>query len=206
MLWGFPFQTCGNVCGVIVAILAVVAQKVPNIWQNVILSQTRSLPSGLKWLLDPTTFSDYLREVIISWLVKGKTNVAFIENCVKSSRLPVLKDMEDMQQFVAHPTVGNVVEDNHQSVAHSTVGNIKEDNHQSVAYSTVGNVVEDNRHSVAHSTVGNVVEDNQQSKVGTPILKVKQMQHTVIDPPVQANVKGMEHCITDPHVLEKPEK
>jgi hypothetical protein len=61
-LKNFPFQTCGNVCGAIIAILAVVAQKVPNVWQK--LSPTGNLPSGLKWLLEPTTYSDYLRKLI----------------------------------------------------------------------------------------------------------------------------------------------
>ena len=122
-------NTCGNVCGVIVAILAMVAQKIPNIWKNVILSQTCTPPSGLKWLLQPTTYSDYLREMIISWLVKGETNVAFIENCLKSSLSPVLKVMEDIQPFMTNPIVGNV--------AHSPVVNVLEDNQKSVAQPTI---------------------------------------------------------------------
>ena len=137
-----PFQTCGNVCGVIVAILAVVAQKIPNIWQDVIFSQTCTLPSGLNWLLEPTTYSDYLREVIISWLVEGETNVAFIENCLKSSRSPVLKVMEDIQPFMTNPIVANV--------AHSPVLNVLEDTQKSVTQPTV---VEETQSYVTHSSV-----------------------------------------------------
>ena len=179
----FPFQTCGNVCGVIVAILAVVAQKIPNIWQNVIISQTGTLPSGLKWLLEPTTYSDYLREVIISWFVKGETNVAFIENCLKNS--PVLKVMEDIEPFMGNPIVANVAQNIPKSVAHPPVLNVLEDPQQSmaqptveeetqsyVAHPSVCNVVNDTQQSVAHPTVCNVVEDAQELASHTPAPNV----------------------------------
>jgi hypothetical protein len=108
----FPLQTCGNVCGAIVAILAVVAQKapdvwkngIPDVWKNGILLPTCNLPSSLKWLLDPTTYSDYLREVITSWLVKGQTDVSFIKTMLKKDDV-----FDEMQDSTPSPPAANVV-------------------------------------------------------------------------------------------------
>ena len=147
----------------------------------------------------PTVLYCHAQEKKVDWQHHGRhTAIRCPSNCWQHcGKHPAIRGSS---------TIGNVVEDSQQSMAHPTVGNVLEDTQQFVAHPTIGNVVEDTQQSMAHPTVGSVVEDTQQSKVSTPILEVKQTQHTVIDPPVQANVKGMQHSVTGPYVFEKPEK
>ena len=67
-LRNIPLQTCMNVCGAAVAILAAIPAKAPSLWKNVFLIQKGVLPDSLKWLLSPTVHSDFLRSTMISWL------------------------------------------------------------------------------------------------------------------------------------------
>lgn len=67
-LRNIPLQTCMNVCGTAVAILAAIPAKAPSLWKNVFLIQKGVLPDSLKWLLSPTVHSDFLLSTMISWL------------------------------------------------------------------------------------------------------------------------------------------
>eukprot|EP00794_Sanderia_malayensis_P013540 gene13540-14944_t len=71
----FPFQTCGNICGIIVIVLAGIAVRAPDLWKNVFLSRSNMIPDELEWLLDPSTHSDRLRVAVISWLLQGRIDV-----------------------------------------------------------------------------------------------------------------------------------
>ena len=73
-----PAQTCANVCGVAAAMLGAVACTAPELWKNVFLKRNTDLPTSLKWLLPPSTYSDFLRCTIISWLLTNCIDVAAI--------------------------------------------------------------------------------------------------------------------------------
>lgn len=73
-----PTQTCANVCGVAAAVLGAITCTVPELWRNVFLKRNSDLPTSLKWLLSPLTYSDFLRCTIISWLLTDCIDVAAI--------------------------------------------------------------------------------------------------------------------------------
>ena len=77
-LRNIPLQTCMNVCGAAVAILAAIAAKAPRLWKNVFLKRKGVLPDSLKWLMSPTVHSDFLRSTMISWLVTGSVDISFL--------------------------------------------------------------------------------------------------------------------------------
>ena len=77
-LQNLPIQTCGNVCGVTVAILGGIASAAPNLWRGVFLSDIAEMPDELKWLLSPSIYSDFLRCSLVSWLVNGKVDLKAI--------------------------------------------------------------------------------------------------------------------------------
>jgi hypothetical protein len=230
----FPFQTCGNVCGAIIAILAVVAQKVPNVWQKVILSPTGNLPSGLKWLLEPTTYSDYLRELIISWLVKGEIDVAFIENCLKDEVVQKIQDLvsatrpcesefvEKSMQSVAHPhpPVLKVLHDAQHSVARLPVSEI-ENALAPVVDPPAFNVLEDTQHSLARPppfemdeaqpsvvlpSILEVLGDTQNSAARLPSGEIDETPYTVVDPSVPVDVGKTQQSETIPPEIQEDQQ
>ena len=77
-LKNIPLQTCMNVCGAAVAILSAIAVEAPNLWSKVFLKRKGVLPASLKWLMSPTTHSDFLRSTLISWLIKGSVDISVI--------------------------------------------------------------------------------------------------------------------------------
>ena len=54
-----PLQTCMNVCGAAVAILSAIAIKAPNLRRKIFLKRKVVLPISLKWLMSPTTQSNF---------------------------------------------------------------------------------------------------------------------------------------------------
>ena len=73
-----PLQTCMNVCGAAVAILSAIAVKAPNLWRKIFLKRKVVLPISLKWLMPPTTQSNFLRRTLISWIIKGAVDISVI--------------------------------------------------------------------------------------------------------------------------------
>ena len=69
-----PLQTCQNVCGVISVIMASLCVVSPHVWSCLISSDCTLLPEELHWLKHPTMYSDYLRTVLISWLINNEVN------------------------------------------------------------------------------------------------------------------------------------
>ena len=70
-----PLQTCQNVCGVISVIMTSLCVVSPHVWSCLISSDCTLLPEELHWLKHPTTYSDYLRTVLISWLINNEVNL-----------------------------------------------------------------------------------------------------------------------------------
>ena len=64
-----PLQTCGNICGVIVAVMAAISCIDPILWRFGFLDSKSTLPSQISWLKKPTSHSCYLRRVLIHWLI-----------------------------------------------------------------------------------------------------------------------------------------
>lgn len=77
-LKNLPLQTCGNVCGVTVCILASIACVAPILWRQVFLDRKENLPEDVKWLMSPSAHSDFLRCSIISWLIGKKVDTRAI--------------------------------------------------------------------------------------------------------------------------------
>ena len=73
-----PTQMYANVCGVAVAVLGAISCTAPDLWRNVFLTRNMDLPTSLKWLLSPSTYSDFLKCTIISWLFIDCIDVASI--------------------------------------------------------------------------------------------------------------------------------
>jgi len=77
-LHNVPIQTCSNVCGVSVSVLASIACFSPILWKEKIISRKDVLPLELDWLRRPTDHSDFLRCCIISWLIKESVDITSI--------------------------------------------------------------------------------------------------------------------------------
>jgi len=71
-----PLQTCGNVCGVAVVFLAVIASCAPKLWREVFLVNNARFPDDLKWIMHPTSYSDFSRSKVICWLLEDRVEVA----------------------------------------------------------------------------------------------------------------------------------
>jgi hypothetical protein len=177
----------------------------------VILSPTGNLPSGLKWLLEPTTYSDYLRELIISWLVKGEIDVAFIENCLKDEVVQKIQDLvsatrpcesefvEKSMQSVARPPVLEVSDDAQHSVARPPVSEI-ENALAPVVDPPAFNVLEDTQHSLARPPPFEM-DEAQPSVVLPSILEVlDDTQHSVARPPSSGEIDETQYTVIDPSV------
>ena len=63
-----PLQKCGNVCGVIIIVMAAISCISPRLWRLGFLDVKKSLSSQISWLKDPTSHSSYLRRVLIHFL------------------------------------------------------------------------------------------------------------------------------------------
>lgn len=74
----YPLQTCGNVCGVVVAIMAAVAMANPMFILDM-CSPNCSNRAHNSFLKHPTKYSPYLRVTLISWLTLRKV---VIENVI----------------------------------------------------------------------------------------------------------------------------
>ena len=74
-LQNIPLQTCGNVCGVAVLFLAVIASCAPKLWREVFLANKARFPDDLKWIMHPT-YSDFMKSMVISWLLEDRVEVA----------------------------------------------------------------------------------------------------------------------------------
>ena len=74
-LKNIPLQTCGNVCGVIVAVMATIASVSPCIWRQVFLSHTKRVPGNVEWILSPTPNSDFLRCTLLSWIISREIDL-----------------------------------------------------------------------------------------------------------------------------------
>lgn len=82
-----PLQTCGNICGVIATTLGAICSLDQVLWRHGFLNQKVPLPEPIAWILTPTAHADYLRHVIIHWLMArhvdlkmlGRTNSPHFE-------------------------------------------------------------------------------------------------------------------------------
>ena len=90
-----PTQTCSNVCGVAVIIIGGIASAAPELWKHVFMKRYRNLPNHLRWMLDLSAHSDFLRYTVISWLLKGFIDVSLIgiyqvRNLAASKSIPTV--------------------------------------------------------------------------------------------------------------------
>lgn len=84
----YPLQKCGNICGAITLVVAVISVKKETIFRHLIG------PKSTKTLLhQPTKYGQYLRRQIVKWCATGDVNVRFLENvtfykdlCTSSNR------------------------------------------------------------------------------------------------------------------------
>ena len=73
-----PLQTCGNICGVIATILAAVSGLDQALWRQGFLNQKVPLPEPIAWMLTPTAHEDYLRHILIHWLVAKQVDLKML--------------------------------------------------------------------------------------------------------------------------------
>lgn len=64
----FPLQTCSNICGVAIIVVAVIAAKDISKFRDFALNK-QDFP--LKYLKDVSSFSDFLRLIILKWVCTG---------------------------------------------------------------------------------------------------------------------------------------
>ena len=62
-----PLQSCSNICGVIVVVMAAISCLNPTLWRSGFLDTKSSLPKEISWVKNPTVYSHYLRRVLIHW-------------------------------------------------------------------------------------------------------------------------------------------
>ena len=67
---GYPLQTCSNICGVVTAAMSALLYEKEELWPD----KAKSLPANLSWVLYPSRFSNYLRIVIMEWVITQKIN------------------------------------------------------------------------------------------------------------------------------------
>ena len=70
-----PLQTCGDVCGVAVLVMAAIASCAQQLWRESFLNKSKGLPTQLKWMINPTRYSDFLRWKLISWFLSSKVEI-----------------------------------------------------------------------------------------------------------------------------------
>ena len=91
-LKNIPLQACSNVCGIAMAILGGIACAAPRLWGGCNLNRKADIPATLQWLSNPSTHSDFLRCVIISWLITNTLDVSLIgvdpENIPRPKSVP----------------------------------------------------------------------------------------------------------------------
>ena len=73
-----PLQKCGNVCGVIVIVMAAISCISPRLWRLGFLDVKKTLSSQISWLKDPTSHSSYLRRVLVHWLISKDVDLKLL--------------------------------------------------------------------------------------------------------------------------------
>ena len=56
--------------------LAAIASCAPKLWRDVFLVNNAKFPDDLKWILHPSSCSDFMRNKVISWLLEDRVEVA----------------------------------------------------------------------------------------------------------------------------------
>lgn len=77
-LRNMPLQTCSNICGVAAAVMGAIACSAPTLWKDAFLNRCGILPSGLSWLMSPSSHSDFLRHIVISWLLTDSISLSML--------------------------------------------------------------------------------------------------------------------------------
>ncbi len=67
----YPLQNCSSVCGVVVATMAALLSQSRGIWPD----KSNCMPVEHMWIQSPSKYSDYLRKVLIEWVLNEDINL-----------------------------------------------------------------------------------------------------------------------------------
>ncbi|KAJ8319639.1 hypothetical protein KUTeg_002819 [Tegillarca granosa] len=93
-----PFQTCGNICGVVAIALCALSLNKPK-WEALIMNKTSNNDlATYEVIKNPSEHAKYLRFCLMSWIAAGNVNVNNICKCDN--------DSEEVEQFQYATDVG----------------------------------------------------------------------------------------------------
>ena len=67
----YPLQTCSSICGVTTATMAALLATDTSLWPSNTL-----VPQKIKWLQNPTIFADFLRQILMNWVITQKIEIS----------------------------------------------------------------------------------------------------------------------------------
>eukprot|EP00794_Sanderia_malayensis_P006481 gene6481-7221_t len=77
-LTNYPLQQCGEICGPITILMASLYVGAPKDWNDFIKLSKEPTDERLAWLKHPSDNSAYIRQVLASWFVNKRANLANI--------------------------------------------------------------------------------------------------------------------------------
>ena len=71
----YPLQTCSSICGVVTATMAALLATDEHLWPSNMVSV---VPHNMKLIENPSSFSAFLRQVLIHWVITQKLDTSML--------------------------------------------------------------------------------------------------------------------------------
>ena len=79
----YPIQTCSNVCGAVSVLMAALLSQNKTSWPN-----SKAIPQRILLVQNATTYSDYLRRILIHWTINKQIDVQMFYDSFAKSTTP----------------------------------------------------------------------------------------------------------------------